>query len=243
MKKIFLKMLTCVLLICILLVFSSCSESDRGGTTDGTSITSNETSAVTSEAPKKPSAEELYGKAVVEFEGNFIDISSLPKSSAIAPCYNFYPQSFSEIEDHVKNANNGCIVKFKVADIATQKLVDPFQGLCVPIVIDEIFYQAEGFNLSVGQELELTTRMYFISRDPIDKTPVLLREDNKGSGFFVGGEYLLIGYYDPEEIKIWPCVSYRGVIEITSFSDTNGFDCDPMGFKEEAFKKYGISPK
>jgi len=243
MKKIFLKMLTCVLLICILLVFSSCSESDMGGTTDGTSITSNETSAVTSEAPKKPSAEELYGKAVVEFKGNFIDISSLPKSSKIAPSYIFYPQSFSEIEDYVKNSNNGCIVKFKVADAVTQKLVDPFQSLYVPIVIDEIFYQSEGLNLSVGQKLELLTRMYIIEYNFDEETYKVYREDKKGCAFFVGGEYFLVGHYDTEKDLMQPCVSYRGVIEITSFSDTNGFDCDPMGFKEEAFKKYGISPK
>lgn len=239
MKNVFFKISLCAILVVIMFVLPSCSN-----TADNAETTPAETSTTATEETKRPSVDELYGKAVVDFEGKLIDIPPLEKRHAIEGSYAFFPQSFAELDDYIRSQKNGCILKVKVTDITVQKMPgESFRMIYVPMVIDEILYQSENINLFKGQELTLNSDMYVVEQNSKEEPPKLYLHNTKGCVFFVGGEYFLVGYYHTEENQIQPCISYSGVIEITSFNDANGFGNDPLGFKEEAFAKYGITPK
>lgn len=236
MTRVLLKTLSIFILFTILISACSCTNTKNGETPFS------EATVNTTEPPESTSLQDLYGKAIVEFNGELVDISTIPKGVKIPPSYDFFPQSFSELEEYIKKRKNGCILKVTVTGIAKQDTAEPFCYIHIPIVINEVLYKSENITIEEGQELDFLGRMYIISFS-MDKKLDLLCESHKTCAFFIGGEYFIVGYYNSEEKSIFPCVSYSGVIEITNFSDTHGFKGDPMGFKEEAFSKYNISGK
>ena len=186
--------------------------------------------------------EKLYGRGLVLFEEKLVDIATIPKRPGIAPDYYFYPDTFESLKNELETFDDACVLIITVVDI-TKQIFDELYYSYVPIQVNEVLYRGENCIIEEKQQLKIITQMYAVNFSGEEKKPIAYKISKNVPGFFIGGEYMVFGRYNEETNVLTPFIEYYGVIEITDFSDQFGFKCDPVGFKEEAFKEYGIIPK